>query len=174
MMGRLSRCQDGAAAAEMAMVLPLLTTLLFGSMEFGHYFWHEHVVVKAVRDGARFAARQPITEYVSTSTGCVTAPSAALSNRIRNLVRTGSIDGSTPRLSYWAATGTVTVTVTCTANAGGQAVAGIYSGIEHAGVAVGAPVVTVTATVPYRTMFGMSFGSGHRLTARQQATVTGV
>jgi Flp pilus assembly protein TadG len=174
MMKRLSRSQDGAAAAEMAMVLPLLTTLLFGSMEFGHYFWHEHVVVKAVRDGARFAARQPISEYVDSSTGCVTAPSAVLSDRNRNLVRTGTVDGSTPRLSYWAATGTVTVTVTCTANAGGQAMTGIYNGIQHAGVAVGAPVVTVTATIPYSTLFGMSFGSRHNLTARQQATVTGL
>jgi Flp pilus assembly protein TadG len=174
MMMRLARSESGAAAAEMAMVLPLLTALLFASVEFGHYFWHEHLVVKAVRDGARFAARQPMSEYVSATAGCVAAPSTALSNRIRNLVRTGSVDGTTPRLSYWAATGTVTVTVACTANAGGQAITGIYSGIEHAGAAVGAPVVTVTATVPYRTLFGMSFGSSHRLNASQQATVTGV
>jgi len=50
--------RSGAAAAEMALVTPLLMALLFATMEGSRYFLDEHVVLKAVRDGARFASRQ--------------------------------------------------------------------------------------------------------------------
>ena len=53
---RLSSDRRGAAAAEMALVTPLLLVILFGAVELGNYFYNEHIVVKAVRDGARFAA----------------------------------------------------------------------------------------------------------------------
>ena len=32
----------GAAAAEMALILPLLFILLFGGFEAGHYVWSHH------------------------------------------------------------------------------------------------------------------------------------
>ena len=47
----LIRNENGAAGAEMALIVPLLVTLMFGSFEMGHFFWNEHKVVKAVRDG---------------------------------------------------------------------------------------------------------------------------
>src|SRR5215217_7313983 len=50
----------GSAAAEMALVLPLLLALMFGSLELGDYFLSEHVLLKGVRDGAVYAARQDI------------------------------------------------------------------------------------------------------------------
>ena len=53
----LARDSRGAAAAEMALVLPLLLVILFGSLELGNYFMNEHTLIKAVRDGARFAGR---------------------------------------------------------------------------------------------------------------------
>ena len=49
-------CNTGAAAAEMALVLPILIALMFGSFELGNYFLNQHVVTKAVRDGLRFEA----------------------------------------------------------------------------------------------------------------------
>ena len=52
------RDSRGVAAAEMALVTPLLAMIMFGAVELGKYFWDEHLVVKAVRDGARFASRQ--------------------------------------------------------------------------------------------------------------------
>ena len=52
----------GAAAAEMALVLPLLILIMFGSFEMGNFFWESHIANKAVRDGARFAARQNFTD----------------------------------------------------------------------------------------------------------------
>src|SRR3546814_13564998 len=57
----LARDRSGAAAAEMALVSPMLIILMFGSFELGNYFLDEHVVLKAVRDGARYAARQNCT-----------------------------------------------------------------------------------------------------------------
>ena len=59
---RLNRCQSGVAAVEMALVAPLLLALLFGSVELGKYFLDQHVVVKAVRDGA-VSRPQPMSNY---------------------------------------------------------------------------------------------------------------
>ena len=86
MMVRLARLlanRSGAAAAEMALVTPLLVILMFGSAEIGKFFWDEHLVVKAVRDGARFAARQ---SFASMPCGGPAANDA----QIRNLVRYGT------------------------------------------------------------------------------------
>ena len=42
-------------------------------VEIGNYFLDEHILVKAVRDGARFAARQNFSNY-SACTGAVADP----------------------------------------------------------------------------------------------------
>src|SRR3546814_16622191 len=76
----------------MALVWPMLILLMFGSFELGNYFLDEHVVLKAVRDGARYAARQNFTTMPCS--GTPTADAA-----IKNLVRYGNIAGSgDPRL----------------------------------------------------------------------------
>lgn len=159
---------SGAAAAEMALVLPLLITILFGSAEMGNYFMQEHAVAKSVRDGARFAARLPMTDYA----GC--AASSGAQTKIRNVTRTGSSDGTgTGRLRYWAevmgGNQTISIQVSCNTT-------GTYSGIYH-DLTLGAPVVTVNASVPYPTLFGM-FGminSGtFKLNASSQAAVMGI
>ena len=51
----------------MALVMPLLLILMMGSVELGNYFYNEHKLVKSVRDGARYAARQAFTNYASCS-----------------------------------------------------------------------------------------------------------
>src|SRR3546814_9752890 len=81
----LARDRSGAAAAEMALVSPMLIILMFGSFELGNYFLDEHVVLKAVRDGARYAARQNFTTMPCS--GTPTADAA-----IKNLVRYGNIE----------------------------------------------------------------------------------
>ena len=167
--------QRANAAAEMALVTPLLVLLLFGSVELGRYFMDEHVVVKAVRDGARYAARQPMDNFITSGGGCQAAPLGTVATDTKRLVRTGTISGLNTRLPYWTADSTVTVTVVCYAAKGGQNMKGIYDGITFGGSAVGAPVVTVTATVPYTSLFGLYFASGAlNLNASQQAAVTGV
>jgi Flp pilus assembly protein TadG len=164
------RDSRGAAAAEMAMVTPLLLILLFGSVETGKYFMDEHTVVKAVRDGARFAARQQMINFVTSAGACQAAVPQDVADRTKKLVRTGNVAGTGARLPYWTSNDTVTVTSACYANAAGEDMKGIYGG-----AAAGAPVVTVSATVPYSPLLGL-FGvpGGLNLEARQEAAVTGV
>lgn len=160
------RDERGAAAAELALALPLLLIIMFGAFEIGNYFLNEHILVKAVRDGARYAARQNFSNY-SACSGAVGNP---LLSDTRNVVKTGLVTGGTDRLPYWAAT-TISVTMTCATTAGGQTMSGIYRGR-----ASGAPIVTVSATVPYTPVlrsFGFR-GTGLNLNASEQAAVMGI
>ena len=43
----------GAAAVELAICLPILTLLVFGSIEFGLLFYNQQVITNASREGAR-------------------------------------------------------------------------------------------------------------------------
>ena len=158
----------GAAAAEMAMVAPLLLVIMFSSLELGKYFWDEHIVLKSVRDGARFASRQ---SFASMPCG---GP-AANEDQIKNLVRYGVpvVTTETPRMAYWDSNSTITVTITCYANAGASG-ARVYNGIYSARAQV--PVVNVSATVPYTpiaSMFGFR-GTGLSLNGASEATVYGI
>lgn len=160
----LTRNEDGAAAAEMAIAAPLLLILMFGAMELGNYFLAEHVVAKAVRDGARYAARQSFAEY----DGCT--PSTDVVADTRNLTRTGQVaSGGTARLPYWT-DGTTTITVTASCDTSGS-----YSGIYN-GSAIGAPTVRVAATVAYSALLpplGVTL-DGANLNAESVAAVTGI
>jgi Flp pilus assembly protein TadG len=159
----------GSAAAEMALVLPLLTMLLFGSAELGNYFLNEHAVVKAVRDGARYASRLPMTDYPSCT------PSSTAEAQIRNVTRTGTTTGATAgnRLAYWedVMNGNPTIFVTAACDT-----TGTYTGI-YDGLAMGVPVVTVRASVPYTSLFGV-FGmfndTTFHLNASSEAAVMGL
>jgi len=157
--------REGSAAAEMALVLPLLLVLTFGPLELGNYFMNQHTLVKAVRDGARFAARQNFTNYTSCS-GDVGEP--ALTNT-KNVVMSGLMAGGsiiTPNIQA----DDINVTTTCATAAGGQTMAGIYA--ERT---TGAQIVTVSATVNYRSVLSVAGFSGIGLTlnAASQAAVSG-
>jgi Flp pilus assembly protein TadG len=51
--GRTAGAQRGAAAVEMAILLPLLLLLVFGVIEFGVYLYNQQVLTNACREGAR-------------------------------------------------------------------------------------------------------------------------
>lgn len=173
-LARLRHCETGAAAAEMALVTPLLLVVLFGAVELGKYFMDEHVVIEAVRDGARFAARQSMLNFASEASGCSTAVPAAVEQDIKDIVRTGNLAGTDSRLPYWTDDSTITVESNCSATSGGEDMTGIYAGVNFGGAPVGAPVVTVSASVPYQSLFGLyTFDGPMRLNAEQQASVTG-
>jgi Flp pilus assembly protein TadG len=46
--------EDGAAAIEFAILLPLLMLILFGTIEFGLVLYNQEVITNASREGARF------------------------------------------------------------------------------------------------------------------------
>lgn len=165
MMRRRSIMRDryGSAAVEMALITPLLLIILFGSVEVGNFFYNEHLLSKAVRDGARYAARQNFSYY-----SCSGAPTGTVVAETRNLVKTGYVTGTGDRLYAWNAN-TITLDTSCNT---ALALTGIYRG-----KATGVPVVTVSATVPYRPLVGTAFGfsgSGINLNATQRAAVTGL
>lgn len=144
--------------------MPLLLVILTGSVELGRYFHNEHLVVKAVRDGARFAARHDFSYFES----CSGAPGGTVVEDTQNLVRTGLRTGGSAQLADWEAT-TITVNTSCSSTAGGQSMTGIYSGRT-----AGAPIVTVTAAVAYSPLFGSTILGDLTLAATQQAAVTGI
>jgi Flp pilus assembly protein TadG len=130
----------GAAAAEMALMLPLLVTLLFATFEGGYFLWSEHKVVKGVRDGARYAGRLPFSNYsacgVAPATTAVTGQTLI---DIQEVTRTGKPSGGTPMIPTWDQNSQVTVTCEYVAST-----SGLYT--TNSG---NAPRVIVTASVPY-------------------------
>ncbi|WP_256325925.1 TadE/TadG family type IV pilus assembly protein [Sphingomonas sp. YR710] len=162
------RCRRGTAAVEMALVTPLLIAVMLGSFEAGNFYLDSHVVAKAVRDGARYAARRAFANY----SACSGAPGGTVVTDTRNIVRTGQLSGGTARLPGWTDPATISISISCnTAGVGGVAYTGIYTGM-----ATGAPVVTVSAAVPYQTLFGEAGFSSSTLTLRaeSQAAVAGI
>lgn len=162
----LAKNCTGSAAVEMALVLPFLLVLMLGSMDVGNYFLSEHVVQKAVRDAARYAARLPMTDY----DGC-TVPSGGSAEQLTQRVARFEDPSGTgnPRLPGWTADSMATVTIACDTT-DTWASGGIYADFT-----TGAPVVTVHATVPYNSLFGV-IGLGHltlNLNAESQAAVIG-
>lgn len=170
---RLTYCQKGSAAAEMALVTPLLIILMFGAFELGNYFLSEHVVVKAVRDGARYASRMSFSNFACSSASTGTAVSGTLRDNIRNLVRTGQPStGGTERLAGWTDENTISVTYDCIdASTATPAYTGIYRGMSYV------PVVQVAVEdLDYTTLFNnIGFSSATlELNAESQVPVMGI
>lgn len=161
-------CCKGAAAAEMALILPFALLLVYTSLEAGHYMYQRHQVVKGLRDGARFAARQSFDDINCRSGTASTVPNA-VETEIISVTRTGALSTSSvlPRVKNWAATD-ITVAVTCPTAA--QSQTGMYDATERAAI------VTVSTDFTYDALFnglGVLDDSIH-LIADQQATVMGI
>jgi Flp pilus assembly protein TadG len=151
----------------MALVTPLLLALMFATFEGGNYFYSEHVVEKAVRDGARYASRRSFSDY----TGC--SPSADVIAKTRSVTRTGQVTSGGPiRLAGWSADASVTVTVACDTSGNSYVGKGIYAGLTG-----GVPKVKVSATVPYSSLFyrvGLSNANTLSMFAQSEAAVMGI
>lgn len=167
------RSRGGSAAAEMALVSPLLAVLLIGSVELGNFFYNEHILTKAVRDGARYAARQNFSNY----SACSGEPTGTVVAETRALVRTSLLATGSDRLPN-IDDANITLEVSCVTDVTAldnstETLTGIYEDLSMAG----APIVTVTASVPYTPVIGAPLGfSGNGLTlnASQQAAVMGI
>jgi Flp pilus assembly protein TadG len=173
MLKRLIADSSGSAAAEMILVVPLLVGLMFGTMELGNYFYSEHVVVKGVRDGARFASREGFEKFTCTGSGPGTVDSGVQQDTER-VTRTNQVAaGGSARLFGWTDDTSVTVTLNCADNSS-NTYGSIYNGVSGNGVNV-VPVVTVSASVPYKSLFSrIGFNAASlQLNAQAQASVTG-
>jgi hypothetical protein len=158
--------RSGSAAVEMALALPLLLVLLFGAFDLGNYFMSEHALQKAVRDASRYAARLPMANYPS----CTVPSAGTAEQQTQRVARFGDPSGSgTARLAGWTSDSMTTVRIACD-NVSSYGTGGIYTEFPN-----GAPVIVVSATVPYRTLFGM-IGLGAvtlNLNAKSEAAVIG-
>jgi Flp pilus assembly protein TadG len=176
----LANSCTGNAAAELALVAPILLALMFGSVEFGNYFMANHVLEKQVRDGARFASRLEINGDYSCPDAVFQDPDA--DDKIINVTKTGAVSGSgKPRWTgYWTRTcsgqaQTVTVSIRCVPKddidqeATGKT--GIYTSLGGA-----IPVVTVSGAVQYDSVLGsLGFPTANLcLRAESEAAVTGL
>ena len=161
---------SGSAAVEFVLILPLLLVLVFTTLEGGQYLYLEHKVVKAVRNGSRYAARQPFAKFT-----CPTTIDSTVATNIKRLVRTGYVSGDNPNISGtdnpviggWV-DGDVTVTLTCD----GATTTGLYANTTG-----GAPRVKVNAVVSYPSLFlilGFQAAANAKLQAMSQAAVTGL
>lgn len=154
------RNERGAAAAEMALILPAALALLFTTFEGAWYIICEHHVVKGVRDASRYAARLDLSNYQCPA-GTFSGNTAA----IQNLARTGKLSGGSTLVTGWA-NGDVTVAVTCVSG-----MTGIYA--ANGGYA---PKVKVYTTVNYPSLMG-SLGFGNitaQLKAASESPVMGL
>lgn len=64
---RRGRGQEGAAAVEFALILPILILLVLGGIDFGHRLYMQHLITNASREGARYAAKYTGTSPEPTS-----------------------------------------------------------------------------------------------------------
>ena len=167
----MSADRRGAAAVEMALVLPFFMALLFGSIELGNYFWNEHVLAKGMRNGAVFASRLPIDNF-DCSTGTPTL-AGTVADQIKQVVATGEVSGGSPRLPRWSEV-TFAVNLACVTQVGPTdgrtTLSGIYT-LNGGKI----PVLTISASVPYRSLLstlGLANPSLH-LNATQEAAVVG-
>lgn len=168
-----SLCRDarGSAAVEMVLVAPLLLGVMLGSVEVGNYFYDEHRLVKAVRDGARYAARQQFSGY----SACSGQPTAPIPANAKLMTQKGTLDSTAEDLLPNWSSATFTISMSCTtslaASGGGTYnLGGIYANVS-------APTVVVSVSIPYQSLFGTAFGfstPGVTLNATQSAAVMGL
>lgn len=88
MKARLQRFDErGVAAAELAILLPVLLLILFGTIEFGMMMYGREVVTNAAREGARYGivaqappvtAAQMITQATNYLTGTGVNPASVV------------------------------------------------------------------------------------------------
>lgn len=97
----LFKKNDGVAAVEFAIVLPLLLLILFGIINFGVLLYDQAVITNAAREGARWASinaqiDQASGSPCSSTTPGSTNPCEVAINYARNyLITFGAITGPT-------------------------------------------------------------------------------
>lgn len=153
----LIRNQRASAAAEMALVTPVLLALMFGAVELGNLFLNEHALQKQVRNGARYASRLELHESYSCPTAVFADTGAT--TKITNVTQNGVVTGAgNPRWTdYWSRTcpgggQTLTVDIRCVnkdqIDAGNSGNSGIYTSLGGTTI----PVVKVSGAVRYRSV----------------------
>lgn len=91
--GQRRRSEQGATAVEFALVLPILTTLVFGIISFGIIFAQQLSLGNAARQGARFGAAdqdRTCADVVNQTKGVLTNTLAMNLNTVTYTVTRGT------------------------------------------------------------------------------------
>jgi Flp pilus assembly protein TadG len=155
---------SGSAAVETVLIMPISLALMFGAADLGNYFYKEHIVIGAVRDGARFAARQQFDFLTCAFENAAATGNIKKATRLVSPVRADA--AANRRIGYWDDDNTVTVTPACEDSTGHG---GMYTGFSTV------PRVRVDAEVGYRSLFTALGLSGLELEIRasSEAAVMG-
>ncbi len=155
---RLWRSRQGTASVELVLILPLLTVMLFGTIEIGRLLFDYHAVSKTVRDATRYLTRIDAAAMGLTCAG-VNAASTPVADA-RNIALRGTMDGTAPTLlSYWTDPNDVQVSAICVDNSANPApYQGFFEGVQQI------PRITVTATVSFPFLNGWLLGRGNTMT----------
>lgn len=151
------RAVRGNAGTEFALILPLLTVLLFGGIEIGRLLHDYHAVRESVRDVGRYLSRVEVEcpgEIFSDGTFFTAAQHES---RAKNLALTGAVNPGPPYLlGYWTDPNSVDIDIDCT-SIDNSSTPKTYQGLYSKDNAV--PHVIVTATVPFTFLFGQLVSS---------------
>ncbi len=148
--GRYRR-RRGAAAAEMAMILPVFVTIALGCVDFGRFADSYIAVSNASRAGAAYAMMNPPSSYTSPPAAWTTAIQNAVSNEM--FQEDYHATSKSARLTV--------ATVTPVLNSDGTT--------YHFTVSASYPFKTA---IPWRiSMFGTTLGIPHKLTLSTSMTM---
>lgn len=165
LMRRLRRGEPGIASVELAICLPLLVLMLFGTIDIGRLLFDYHLVSKSVRDATRYLARSsagpapdglalvcPGGTLNQTSTPAVNAKTLALK---------GTLNVADPNLlGYWTDPNSIQITARCINNldgGGGKIFGGFYADVDQI------VSVTMSANVSFPFMNGWLLDKGNTL-----------
>ena len=110
---RFKISENGVAAVEFALILPVLMLIVFGILNYGILLYDQAVITNAAREGARWGAINTSAAIGCSGTATGTADPCQIANSYTaaNLIGFGSTVTSTTTASGSGTSGT-TVTVT--------------------------------------------------------------
>jgi Flp pilus assembly protein TadG len=97
---RSGRVNRASAVMEAALIFPVLLSLTFGSIEFGHFFYVKHTLQGAAREGARAAitpsaTNADVTNAVNAAMGAAGFTSGQYTVQVRNATDTANVTVNT-------------------------------------------------------------------------------
>lgn len=109
---RLRTRRGGSAVLDMVLILPILLSLSFGTVEFGYYFYVKHNLQAAAREGAR-AAIVPSAVAGDVTTAVSNAMTAAGLSGSGYTTTVTDTNGNALNVATAAAGTAIKVNVTC-------------------------------------------------------------
>ncbi len=155
----LRRSEPGICSVELAMCLPLLALMLFGTIDIGRLLFDYHLVSKSVRDATRLVSRTSGAAIGLTCTGVNVTLQPIID--AKTLALKGTTTASDPNLlGYWTDPNSIQITARCIANddgGGNEIFGGFYAGVAQI------YSVTMSADVSFPFMNGWLLDKGNTL-----------